>query len=378
MALEQLNNDELICWDSDGRLNVNIVPSRLHLTTVAEALSQIDNFQTIKAIRHNADFKQYCKLNDGLYLNNDEAKALRTKSMRTATAARNKPTDAIIVELKKYLKEQGFVYDRGEDLYYAPTNNLPENQLSAFPELQEPERFSWQDDREYPISSVSVRCKGGNNPEISFRIFADGFKMDSGEHDLILTVNALSDEGHQDRLDYKIEVSQKGLEEFKAKWEQYKASLSSELSDFHKHIAEVKAKAKQDTPMSEIYRKVDAANLKLNKEVRVPLIGIPDKYKMYATVRFNNRLDAKNNYRPTYSLFYILANSNNYNDLWNSGFHNNRTLPADMNGITSDHLNAIFKGKEYTNIDDLISDYNKAIETFNTGFEDAMLTGDEE
>lgn len=365
MALEdyKISNDTIMCWDSDGRLNTNIWPGNLKVNQVSTILPRLDDFALIKGLVLDGDeFKQYAKVQDSLYLMCDEVKKLRNQAKRAKVAS------PILNQLKKYMKEEGFVWDPSDGDYPAPTNNLPQNKNTY---IGAEER--WRDTIERCYVEISPTSK-----EFSLVFYQEEFKFENEASKLELVISIKPSEDTR-RHTYQ-GFTEENFEQFKKDWTSYKEHLPARLEEFKKEVEE--RKKLLNTPIKEITDKLKALHYISSDRNNYNYVGgYEDWYKikklegglsLRGSIGFHKVFRADHDFKITYTPLFSLYQG--ADEIWDGGAYWNwrakqEKIPKE---ITPTLLQSILGSRDNIVSVDSIEEANKIIEKGFADFDDAF------
>lgn len=372
MALEdyKISNDIVMCWDSDGRLNTNIWPGNLKVNKVSTILPQLDNFALIKGLVLDGDsFKQYSKVEGSLYLMCDEIKRMRLKAKRSQVAS------PILNQLKKYIKEEGFVWDPSGGIYNAPTNKFSQNQRSYIGVEEEHSYYH----NEYPLEKCWVEIYPS---EKKFLLHWHQPTVELTQDNSSFMLNLCLEPWVNGELDEKVYdgFTEENLEQFKKDWIDYKNHLIGRLESFKKEVEEKKTLL--NTSYTDIVKQF--RNLGYTEEdhnYRYYAGSVENWYKikkldsnlsLRGIISFSKTFNSSNSYQLQYDSSFALYQGRD--QIWKSDTNywyyntNERNIPK---GLTPAILNSILEEhKGINSIEEANKFINKGFEAYDDAFSD--------
>lgn len=370
MALEdyKISNDTIMCWDSDGRLNTNIWPGNLKVNKVSTILPQLDNFALIKGLVLDGDsFKQYSKVEGSLYLMCDEIKRMRLKAKRSQVAS------PILTQLKKYIKEEGFVWDPSGGIYIAPTDKFSQNQHSY---INDGEETSY-----YRGSSLEECWIEIYPSEKKFLLHWYQRAVDLAQNDSSFKLSVCLEPWVNGELDEKVYdgFTEENLEQFKKDWIDYKNHLIGRLESFKKEVEDKKSLfntsytniSKQLSTLG--YTQADRSyNYIGGTEYWYKLKKLDDNLYLRGIISFSKTFSEVNNYQLKYDSSFVLYQGRD--EIWRSNANywsyktNERNIPK---GLTPAILNSILEEHNGINsIEEANKFINKGFEAYEDAFSD--------
>lgn len=208
--MTKINGNTVMCWYTGDDMKTTIDINMIDMRKVSYIVSKMDNLSTVRALTLNGDgFKQYCKIDNALYLYDKEAKKVLKKKM-----AEKKEL------VKQYLLSQGFGIHWNGDFIHG-SNVAGNNVLELAPlARQDLDLLPWI---KYVIASIG-------DTYLYIHFYRQDFSLDENGYIEGSWNSFLEDRDDEFRSKrYWDILSKKGFEAFKKEWEEYLATLDDEL-----------------------------------------------------------------------------------------------------------------------------------------------------